>query len=201
MEIKAILEKPCTEKQRTDFIIEQNKYYEIIETDNAIEAWGYTEQERFEQAKQLKCEEALEKAYEYQQNGTVEYKNCIFEMSDSNRKNLSDTEEALKLQGIEETTWLDKDDNYVTLTVDDIQYIRLNLILAEIQKLWIISYPAYKQQILEAQTVEEVEAIEIDYSEEINSNQEEASSDPEEETGGAIEYVEEAPSSQEEITD
>ena len=118
-----------------------------------------------QEAKQAKYTEALEKAYEYQQNGTVEHKNCIFEMSDSNRKNLSDTEEALKLQGIEETTWLDKDDNYVTLTVDDIQYIRLNLILAAIQKLWIENYPAYKQQIAEAKTIEEVEAIVIDYGE------------------------------------
>lgn len=131
------------------------------------------EQEQLIKAKTNKYEEALEKAYEYQQNGTVEYKNCMFEMSDSNRKNLSDTEEALKLQGIEETTWLDKDDNYVTLTVDDIQYIRLNLILAEIQRLWIVSYPAYKQQITEAETVEEVNAIVIDYTLPISEVQDE----------------------------
>ena len=119
--------------------------------------------EKLQEAKQAKYTEALEKAYKHQQNGTVEHKNCIFEMSDSNRKNLSDTEEALKLQGLEETTWLDKDDNYVILTVDDIQYIRLNLILAAIQKLWIKDYPTYKQRIAEAKTIDSVNKIVIHY--------------------------------------
>jgi hypothetical protein len=122
--------------------------------------------EQLEKAKEIKCEEALQKANDYQQNGSVEYKNCVFEMSDSNRKNLSDTEEALKLMGETETTWLDKDDNYVVLTIEDIQYIRLNLILAAIQQLWIVKYPYYKQLIEEAETIEEVKAIVIDYIEE-----------------------------------
>lgn len=120
--------------------------------------------EQLAKAKQNKYNEALTKANEYQQEGFVEYKNCVFEMSDSNRKNLSDTEEALKLMGETETTWLDKDDNYIVLTVEDIQYIRLNLILATIQQLWIVKYPSYKEAIANAETVEEVEAIVIDYT-------------------------------------
>jgi len=124
------------------------------------------EEEQLAKAKEAKYNEALTKANEYQQEGFVEYKNCVFEMSDSNRKNLSDTEEALKLMGETETTWLDKDDNYIVLTVEDIQYIRLNLILAAIQQLWIVKYPSYKEAIANAETVEEVEAIVIDYTEE-----------------------------------
>ena len=125
--------------------------------------------ERLAKAKQNKYNEALTKANEYQQEGFVEYKNCVFEMSDSNRKNLSDTEEALKLMGETETTWLDKDDNYIVLTVEDIQYIRLNLILATIQQLWIVKYPSYKEAIANAETVEEVEAIVIDYTSEVRN--------------------------------
>lgn len=47
MEIKATLDKPYTEVQRMDFIVEQNhnKGYEIKETEEALEAWGYTEEE------------------------------------------------------------------------------------------------------------------------------------------------------------
>ena len=47
MEIKATLQKPYTEKQRMDFIVEQNHKngYEIRETETALEAWGYTEEE------------------------------------------------------------------------------------------------------------------------------------------------------------
>ena len=47
MEIKAQLKKPYTEFQRTDFIVEynHNQGYEIRETDEEIQAWGYTEEE------------------------------------------------------------------------------------------------------------------------------------------------------------
>lgn len=54
MEIKAELIKPYSDKERVDFIIEQNhqKGYEIKETENSIEAWGYTEEEKQEQEHQ-----------------------------------------------------------------------------------------------------------------------------------------------------
>ena len=47
MEIKNKLNKPYTENQRMDFIVEQNHKhgYEIKETEPALEAWGYTEDE------------------------------------------------------------------------------------------------------------------------------------------------------------
>jgi hypothetical protein len=47
MEIKATLKKPYTEAQRMDFVVEynHNQGYEIRETEEAIEAWGYTEEE------------------------------------------------------------------------------------------------------------------------------------------------------------
>ena len=47
MEIKATLLKPYTEQDRLNFIIEQNRKlnYEIRETEVALEAWGYTEEE------------------------------------------------------------------------------------------------------------------------------------------------------------
>jgi hypothetical protein len=53
MEIKAKLNKPYTEKQRIDFIVEQNhrQGYEIRETEAELQAWGYTEEEKEEQEK------------------------------------------------------------------------------------------------------------------------------------------------------
>lgn len=53
MEIKSTLNKPYTEIQRADFIIENNhaKGYEIKETETALEAWGYTEEEKEQQEK------------------------------------------------------------------------------------------------------------------------------------------------------
>ena len=47
MEIKAILEKPYNEGQKLNFIVEYNHNlgYEIKEAENALEAWGYTQEE------------------------------------------------------------------------------------------------------------------------------------------------------------
>ena len=54
MEIKATLQKPYTENERLDFIVEQNHKngYEIRETETSLEAWGYTEEEIQEQRKE-----------------------------------------------------------------------------------------------------------------------------------------------------
>lgn len=47
MEIKTSLNKPYTEKEKIDFIVQQNHNlgYNIVETDTALEAWGKTEEE------------------------------------------------------------------------------------------------------------------------------------------------------------
>lgn len=47
MEIKATLNKPYIETERLDFIVKQNHQngYEIRETEDVLEAWGYTEEE------------------------------------------------------------------------------------------------------------------------------------------------------------
>ena len=47
MEIKAELLKPYTEDERINFILLQNRKngYTIEETETALEAWGYTEEE------------------------------------------------------------------------------------------------------------------------------------------------------------
>lgn len=54
MEIKAELIKPYTENERINFIVEQNHKngYEIRETEMALEAWGYTEEEIQEQERE-----------------------------------------------------------------------------------------------------------------------------------------------------
>lgn len=58
MEIKATLNKPYTEKQRVDFIVENNHQqgYEIRETETALEAWGLTAEEEAEQEAQQEAE-------------------------------------------------------------------------------------------------------------------------------------------------
>lgn len=54
MEIKVTLNKPYSEEERVNFIVEQNHNngYEIKETETALEAWGYTEEEEQEQERE-----------------------------------------------------------------------------------------------------------------------------------------------------
>ena len=61
MELKANLNKPYEEKARLDFIVEQNhkKGYEIKDTETALEAWGYTEEEKQTQAKEAHRKELM----------------------------------------------------------------------------------------------------------------------------------------------
>ena len=53
MEIKATLQKPYTENQRMDFIVDNNHKlgYEIKEAETELQAWGYTEEEKEQQEK------------------------------------------------------------------------------------------------------------------------------------------------------
>ena len=68
MEIKAILNKPYTETQRLDFIVNQNHHngYEIKETETVLEAWGKTEEEIQEQLQKQRNQEIDEKIKELQ---------------------------------------------------------------------------------------------------------------------------------------
>lgn len=61
MEIKATLNKPYTDKQRLNFIVLYNHQqgYEIKETETALEAWGYTEEEQQAQAKEAHKKELI----------------------------------------------------------------------------------------------------------------------------------------------
>ena len=54
MEIKAILPKPYTEKERMDFVIQYNHGigFVIEETETELQALGYTEEEILEQEKE-----------------------------------------------------------------------------------------------------------------------------------------------------
>ena len=54
MEIKAELNKPCSDKQKMDFIVEYNHNlgYEIKETPEAIQAWDYDDAEKQQQERE-----------------------------------------------------------------------------------------------------------------------------------------------------
>lgn len=83
MEIKNILDKPYTDKQRINFIVEQNHQlgYEIRETETELQAWGYTQEEIEEQDKQRRNQEIDSKIAELQEM-------CLSEVIQGNIENI-----------------------------------------------------------------------------------------------------------------
>lgn len=166
---KTELTKPYTEEERVKFIVEQNHRngFEIRETENALEAWGKEEEELLLLARKQKQSENTAKAKLAVENGYVKFKEAEFE---TNAQTVGDlTATMLMLQGAsaiseEEPTylWLSKDDKVVNLTVTD--FVTLGGMIAEFKNtVWQEKYLAYKTAIETAQTVEDIENIEIVY--------------------------------------
>ena len=168
MEIKSILQKPYTETDRLNFIIENNhkKGYEIRETETSLEAWGYTDNELLEQAKAAKKQEASNKAYDYINNGALfEFEpNRHFEANDGNisKIGLAAVELILNQDYTSTIEWCTYEDELLKLNAVQLQKIVQGL-KAEQSRVWVELYPAFLAEIEQAQTIEAVNAIVIDY--------------------------------------
>lgn len=173
MEIKAELLKPYTERQRIDFIVEQNhrQGYEIRETETELQAWGYTEEEKLISAKQNKYNEANEGAKQYLDG------NALYEFEEGKHIEATDgniakfTAYALayitgRLQPTDTVVWNTKEDETVELNQEQVVSILNGL--GQVQAyVWAVKFPYYISLIEQAETVEEVNAIVIDYTNEV----------------------------------
>ena len=173
MEIKATLNKPYTDKQRADFIVQYNHQlgYEIKETETALQAWGLDDTELLQQAKENKYNEANNKAREYLETGSA-----LFEFEkDENIYHIEATDGNIAKIGLKATALLLAQDYTTTFpwnTKEDIN-INLNALegkaiaegLGAIQdEVWTVKFPYYITLIDNATTVDEVNAIVIDYT-------------------------------------
>ena len=171
MEIKAELQQPYTEEQRMNFIVQYNHNlgYEIQETDEALQAWGYTEEEQLEQAKTAKYEEANLKAFQYLESGEAVFtyeEGKSIEATDGNiaKLGLALVNFILTQDYTSTIEWNTKENENVQLNAEQLQVIvaGLQAIQAEV---WTVKFVAYNTQIAEAETIEEVNAIVINYAE------------------------------------
>ena len=165
MEIKALLSKPYTEEERINFIIEQNHQqgYTIKETKKALEAWGYTDEEQFVKAKQLKYEENNTKASlsRYNQEFEIEIQEqlCVFDTSEQTQRDLL-TAFAVCSTGETYDGWVTNNGVVLNLTIEDVALI--SQVFKEKSNVY-GKWNEYRQAIDEATTIEEVNAIEIVY--------------------------------------
>ena len=166
MEIKAILQKPYTENERMDFIVEQNHKngYTIEETDDALLAWGKSDEEILEQVKFEKHNEnqkALDKARtSHVFTVTLQNQECEFDTTDKTQADLNSAAISASMG----QPWLWTTNNRITLslTVEDIQIVSLaymQSVNADIAK-----WTEFEEQIEQAQTVDAVNNINLDYT-------------------------------------
>lgn len=160
MEIKNRLNKPYTEQERIEFIVRNNHNngYEIRETETELQAWGNDENDKFLIAKENKIllnDELRDSAL----LGGVTYQNVLFDSDTDQKVNLLAT---VGMMSDEDTiTWYGMDNQGLLCTKADLMAIG-GLITELHSYCWGMN--AYiKEQISEAQTMEELENIEINY--------------------------------------
>lgn len=170
MEIKAKLNKPYTDKQKMDFIVEQNHKngYTIEETDKALLAWGKTDEEKLNNFKAAKYNEINNGAHDYLESG-----NALFEIEEGKHIEATDGNIA-KLSAYalsflsgassqSEVYWNTKEDETIALNQEQLTQALQGL--GEVQAtVWNVKFPYYLKQLEDAKTVDEVNAISVDYS-------------------------------------
>ena len=180
MEIKAELKQPYTDKERMDFIVEQNHKlgYEIRETETSLEAWGNTNDEKLKQAQQSKLQEASDKAFEYRDKyGLVQFNarpvdtSLLTEGETTlvlHTELLNQNDFFQRMTGFstgmftEDIIYNTKEDVLVYLNAEETQAIYY-AIIDRAGRLWNEDYMTYKALIEGCKTAEEVEQIVIDY--------------------------------------
>ena len=168
MEIKATLQKPCTENERINFIVEQNHKngYTIEETDKALIAWGDTNEEKLTIAKTNKYNEINNGARIYLESGEALFEieeGKHIEATDGNIAKLSAYALSFMTGVQSEVYWNTKEDETIALNQEQLTHALMGL--GEVQAtVWNVKFPYYLKLLENAQTIEEVNAITVDYS-------------------------------------
>lgn len=194
-------DKPIAEELRVKFIMNygQQQHYSIYETDRyiiALEPWEYMEgdevisrkkkwdKEQLALAKEKKCKKASDIAFQQLGDGTITFEfreDAHIEATDGNIGKFGNYILGFVLGVYPEGTtlpWVSKEDTQLELSQSDIQTILIG-IGAEQTEVWTVKYPYYLQLINACETVEEVNAIVIDYTIEIPVEEEEPQAEEE----------------------
>lgn len=160
MEIKETLNKPYTEQERIEFIVENNHNngYEIRETDTELQAWGSDSNELFEQAKTEKIALNDELRDTALLSG-VTYQNVLFDSDTDQKVNLLAT--VSNMVETDTILWYGMDNKGLLCTKADL--IAIGGLITELHSFCWNMNAHIKEQIEGAETIEELERIEISY--------------------------------------
>lgn len=118
--------------------------------------------EKLLELKKEKHTENTTKAKQAVENGHVVFKGAQFETNAQTVGDLTATMLLMQASGLETYSWLSKDDKVVELTLED--FGTLGGLIAEFKNtIWQEKYLAFKTAIEQAETLTELEEIEIEY--------------------------------------
>ena len=124
-----------------------------------------SDEQKLQEAKDAKYQEANSKANEFLQSGEALYEfeeGKHIEATDGNIAKMNAYLTGLQAGSFEEVVWVSKEDEALALNAEDVATILLGL--GQVQAdVWSVQFLTYKDAIDEATTVEEVNAIEISY--------------------------------------
>ena len=183
-----ILQKPYTDKQRADFIVEHNhnnglliqetdtalyalEAYELLEGDTVIDNTQAYEAEQLLKAKESKTQEATDKAYSFEEKDaliTVSATNFktrssgTYHIEGNLTNNIKMSAYAQALGDTDVVPWNTKEN--VNILLNKTACETLTSLMSQLNaKLWTVDFPTYLAQIDAAQTADEVNSINIEY--------------------------------------
>ena len=121
-------------------------------------------------SKFLKHSENIKKAKEAVEQGYIEFKGALFETNTQTINDLDKERQLSIIEGKTSSTWLSMDDQIVELVINtenetEDDFVKIGfLVKAYKNNIWVNKYLAYKAQIEEATTAEDVNSINIDYT-------------------------------------
>ena len=182
------LDKPYSDKQRADFIVEHNhnngltiqetdtalyalEAWELLEGDTVIDNTESYEAEQLAIAKESKVQEATDKAYSFEEKDaliTVSATNFktrssgTYHIEGNLTNNIKMTAYAQALGDTDVVPWNTKEN--VNILLNKTACETLTSLMSQLNaKLWTVDFPTYLAQIDAAQTADEVNAINIEY--------------------------------------
>lgn len=160
MEIKSTLQKPYTDIERADFIVENNhqKGYEIRETEDELQAWGADANDLLVLCKQQRIAENDE-LRDTALSGGVTYQNVLFDSDTDQKVNLLAT--VGMMSDTDTVVWYGMDNKGLLCTKADLMAI--GGLITELHSFCWNNNAYIKEQINNAESIEEVENIEINY--------------------------------------
>lgn len=183
-----ILQKPYTNKQRADFIVEHNhnngltiqetdtalyalEAWELLEGDTVIDNTQAYEAEQLAKAKESKVQEATDKAYSFEEKDaliTVSASNFktrasgIYHIEGNLTNNIKMSAYASTLGDTTVVPWNTKEN--VNILLNKTACETLTSLMSQLNaKLWTVDFPTYLAQIEACQTADEVNSINIEY--------------------------------------